>query len=744
MSRFKIYVASLGFFSALLMLVSTSVGAQSLQAGIPVSISLPAQNYVTNYYIDVDSSAKQLNIAVNGTGGDLDLFVRFATPFPESPTPVSEDTLSRYSQYHSFSSTSSESISVLPSSRVPLTAGRWYIALINAANTSTTANLTATTFTTPQVASINIDFNSASTDSTDHTNDCDIAPWTDITAVSPVNGNSGTTLGQQRQNALKQAVQELTSTMQPPIAITVHACWAHLGGDANKATIAHASPVTFLLDEPTFGGYILPRRYTWYAITEAVRLGGASQCGLIGGPCGGVDNEEIEATFNEDIGLSTVIGGEPFYYGFTADTSGSSIDFISVATHELTHGLGFIGLANTDSTQGPIGAEAGIATDATTHQSSITYQNFTEGPYDDIYDAEVAIADIASSTYTPFMGYEVTGAGDSARRLAMTSGNGLRWSDPVAVNSTVNLNRGLPTPQNFPQLYAPNPIQNGSTLSHTVQFGDLMNAIYPFPPPRVMGLAAPMLAPLGWSNATATAPTYAQPIPSNWYDSTHGGHGFDFQLTGHDAVHGDTYILVLYTYNASGAPEWYFAQGNLVDGVFVAGLDKNGNTLLYSTYGSDHSPGHLVLTQQTNANVDGSVIVDFNQAPNSAACRNADRSKTPMLGVMSWTIGSDSGTWCMEPLVSLSQHASPDFNGHWFASSDSGWGMEILDFNGDDGSSSALQVLIYYPDASGLPTWAIGGGTLSNGAVTLIHVDANRLLPHLHADQHQPGGGRFA
>jgi len=701
-----------------IVLFGTTAGAMAQSAltpGTPAQVVLPPLNYVSNFYVDTDASAKQLTISVSGSGSvDVDLFVRFGTPFPTSPVMVSEDLLTRYSHYHSYSDSSAESVIVLPSSHVPLGPGRWYIAVINSDSRrlSTTATLSALTFTTPQVATIGVDFSSASTNPSDPTLNCDIAPWTDSTAAPPVAGNPGTTLGQQRQNALKYAVQQITQALQPPVSVTIHACWAHLGGTNNRAIIANATPVTFLVDEPDYGGYVLPLRYTWYAITEAVRAGGASQCGLLGGgPTNGCDNEEILATFNEDIGTANVLGGEQFYFGYTADTSQSSIDFVSVAMHELTHGLGFIGLANTDSTLGPIGAKAGI--DAT--NTSIDYQNLSRGPYDDVYDVNVANVNTTNNTYTPFMGYEVNGAGDAARAAAMVSFNGLRWSEATAVNSSVNQNRNLPAPGNFPLLHAPNPIENGSTLSHTEQFGDLMNAVYPFPPPRTMGLSQPMLAPLGWSSTPASAPVYAQPVPSNWFDRTHAGHGFDFQLVGHDANLGDAYILVFYTYNANGVPEWYFSQGNLVDGVFLGGLASNLNTLLYSTYGSNHGPGQLQLTQQ---DVNGSVVVDFNQASRSPACRNVDRSDQPVLGVMSWTIGSDSGNWCMEPLIPASRHASPDYNGHWYAPLDANWGMEILDYDGNATSSSVF-VLVYYPDANGLPTWAVASGTLNNGTANL-------------------------
>jgi len=719
MTRRKLLSGWAAFYTFLLLLITSqaAIAQSALQNGTPVQFSLPSQNYISNFYIDVDASVKQLTVSVSSAAGaDVDLFVRYGTPFPTagsatyptSPQLVSEDTLLRWSQYHSYSSAASESISVLPSSREPLRSGRWYIAVINSdgSQASPTTTLTATTFAVAQVATINIDFNNPGT-STDDV--CDVAPWTDATAVSPVGGNPGTTLGAQRQNALKYAVQQITQQLQPPVPITIRACWESLGGSATSAVIAHATPVTFLVDEPLYGGYVLPLRYTWYSITEAVRQGGASQCGIIsGGPDSGCDNEEIEATFNTDIGSPNIIGGRPLYFGYTAGSNPAAIDFISVAMHELTHGMGFIGLANTDDTMGPIGAKAGIGS------NSIAYKSLDAGPYDDVYDVQVASVNTTSNTWTPFMGYEVNGSGDAARAATLISGNGLRWSEATAVSSTVNQLHALNAPASFPLLYAPNPISNGSTLSHTVQSGDLMNANYNGA--RTMGLSVPMLAPLGWGTAALTAPTYGQPFPSNWFDRSHGGHGIDFQLARHDAVFGDVYILVFYTYSDTGAPEWYLATGNIVDGVFVGLLDNNGNTLLYSTYGPNIGLGQLNPTPQ--ANVYGTIIVDFNQAANSPVCRDVDRTGAPLLGVMSWAIGPSpqsavAGDWCIEPLITQNQRSAPDFTGHWFAPADGGWGMEILSFNGD-ASSSSIFVLVYYPDKNGLPTWAVASGTITN------------------------------
>jgi hypothetical protein len=728
--------------AALVVGSGAALADTALQSGTAAGLSLPGGTYITNYYIDVDNTARQLKINVTASGGDVDLFVRFGTPFPaQGAQGVSEDLLNRYAQYHALSSTSNESILVQPSSRVPLHAGRWYIAVLNGPSTAASGSLTATASNTTTPGNITLDFLHPSTDPNDHTNDCDDSFWTDTTAATPVGGNPGTTLGQQRKNALGYAGQQLAAQLQTSASITVHACGAHLGGDANSAILAHATPLAFFFDEPQYPINPLTKKYTWYPAAAISNLSGTTMCGFAGGPCDGVDNEEIEITFNEDIGTSSVIGGEKFYLGYQSDPSASSIDFITIAMHEMTHGLGFFGLANTDSTLGPLGAKAGIDTQAHT----IAYENVDDGPYDDIYDDSVAI--VSGSAYTPFMGYEVNGSGDAARAAALVSGatvtqsgeyipglscagytgpcTGLRWLDSAAAGSSVNNNAGHAAPNDFPSLYAPCDksststcsTQPSSTLSHSVQTGDLMNAYYTNSTfnLRSMGLAAPMLEPVGWSNATASAPVFTKPIPSNWFDATHGGHGFDFQLGFHDLVNGDVYFLTFYTYQANGTPEWYQATGNLVDGVFVPGLDENGNTLHRYIYQT--TPTNIIgLT--LDAGVPGSVIVDFNQAANSPVCRNVDRSSAPQLAVMSWNIGNDIGSWCMQPIVPLDAHASPDYNGHWYAPSDSGWGFELLDVNPGSGSPLVF-VYVYYPGPNNQPAWATASGVLANGSVSM-------------------------
>jgi hypothetical protein len=723
---------SILFAAAAAFVASSAIADTALSSGVPAGLALPGNNLVLNAFMDVDATAKRLTVKVAANGGDFDLFVRYGTPFPTQG--LSEDVLNRYGHYHSVSSSSNESVVILPSSRIPLQAGRWYIAVVNASSSTGNGTLTATASAASTLGTIHLDFGNPSADAN---NPCDDSFWTDSTAAAPVGGNTGTTLGAQRQNALNYAATQLVNQLQIPVDINVHACGAHLGGDKNSAILAHAAPLNYLFDDPQFPLNSLPKKYTWYSITSAVRLGGTDGCRIGGGDCDGLDNDEIEAVFNEDIGSATVVNGEAFYLGFDPSPNpGHSLDFVTIAMHEMTHGLGFFGLVNLDPTAGPLGAKAGIS------GNSIAFDNLDIGPYDDIYDDYIAIVNSADTAYTPFLGYEVTGANDAARAAALTSGpvvttdgqynpgtqTGIRWSDPVAASSSVNINAGKPAPDNFPSLYAPCDMittttcvpEPSSTLSHTIQSGDMMNAFYSGFNLRSMGLAVPMLAPLGYSTATAAAPVYGQAIPSNWFDVAHSGHGFDFQIVAHDAQGRDIYFFTFYTYDANGTPEWYQAQGSFVDGVFIADLQSNGQTMYRLVY-SNSGLGQIAYQADTTscpASAPCSVIVDFNQAANSPACRNADRSGIALLGVMSWSIGGTSQQWCVQPLVQNEIHATPDFNGHWLAPADGGWGFELLDTKNST-TSPDINVYVYYPGAAGQPTWATASGKLVNGQATL-------------------------
>lgn len=655
--------------------------------GQPAAFPVPGGALWTPYYFDVGDTGQQLVVdLVNNGAGDTDLLLRYGSPFPdvtEGGAIPDFDLLLRYAHYRGISANGSESIAVQRSNSIPLRSGRWYIAVVNGAAAAQNVQLTARINASAAARGITFAFDQPGAD-------CNVAPWNDTTPATPIDGNDGTTLGQQRRNALIYAGSRLSGEIQSPVDVTVRACWKAQGGSPTEgATIAYAGPQTFVLDGNDFPLPYLPEKYTWYAIGEAVRQAGTTRCGAVGGDCGAPD---IEATFNSDIDPPSNVINRPFYYGFTgASKPNRTIDFVTTSMHELTHGLGFVGLVNVDQAQGPVGTRA-------------TSGNGTA--YDDAFGKQLVAVNTADRTYKPFLG---NGTSDADRAAALVSNNGLRWAAAEAVNSPENDNRGQAVPDNFPLMFAPcdrddasqpcatNP---GSTLSHTVQTGDLMNAFDNGESIREMGLALPMLHALGWANTAATPPLYGAPIPSNWFDRAHNGHGIDFQLFDRDPVNGDRYFVIFYTYDANGVPEWYQGFGRVVDGVFVGGKESHGISLQRVIYNA------ALRRSELDPTVAGTIEIDFNQAENSPTCRSRDRSGAPRLAVMSWSLRSETGRWCMEPAIDASARSTPDFGGHWWAGNgDSGWGMELFTLKG--GAQPLLVGYLYYPDGLGNSRWAV-------------------------------------
>jgi hypothetical protein len=145
-------------------------------------------------------------------------------------------------------------------------------------------------------------------------------------------------------------------------------------------------------------------------------------------------------------------------------------------------------------------------------------------------------------------------------------------------------------------------------------------------------------------------------------------------------------------------------------------LSADGSTFIRVIYNT--SPTSIISYSQ-DTSVAGSVIVDFNQANASPACRNVDRTGAAQLAVMSWTIGNDSADWCVEPIVPTSEDATPDYNGVWYAPSDSGWGFEFVDIASTTGGAPFINVLIYLPGADNKSNWLSGSGTLQGLSANL-------------------------
>ena len=181
----------------------------------------------------------------------------------------------------------------------------------------------------------------------------------DPTPVAPVGGNTGTTLGQQRLNALQFAADIWGATIDTNVTVEILVSFVPLACNATGATLASAGTIYIWSDFPAIGpfpGAEFPA--TWYgqALTNK-RFGQDVNpvpiCTNTGNPCtahadcalpapaGLCTNADIRARFNLNLGAPNCLAGLPFYLGLDNNHGSNSIDVVTTALHEFGHGFGF-------------------------------------------------------------------------------------------------------------------------------------------------------------------------------------------------------------------------------------------------------------------------------------------------------------------------------------------------------------------------------------------------------------------
>jgi len=151
------------------------------------------------------------------------------------------------------------------------------------------------------------------------TNDGATEGFNDPTPATPVGGNPGTTLGQQRQIAFLYAANIWAKTLDSNVEIFVLASFDPLGanvlGSAGASVIVSNFPGV-----GSFPGSAFPN--TWYHSALADKRAGVEQApGFF----------DIRARFNTQF---------TFYLGLD-NNHGPLSDLVVVVLHELAHGLGF-------------------------------------------------------------------------------------------------------------------------------------------------------------------------------------------------------------------------------------------------------------------------------------------------------------------------------------------------------------------------------------------------------------------
>jgi hypothetical protein len=152
--------------------------------------------------------------------------------------------------------------------------------------------------------------------------------FNDPTPATPVGGNPGTTLGQQRLFAFQAAADIWGATLTSTVPIRIGASFVPLSCTANSAVLGSAGANEIWSDFAN-----APRAGTWYPSALASKLAGTDVAST-GEP-------HIIARFNSRLGLfDDCMPGSGFYLGLDRNFGGQ-IDLVTVLLHEFGHGLGF-------------------------------------------------------------------------------------------------------------------------------------------------------------------------------------------------------------------------------------------------------------------------------------------------------------------------------------------------------------------------------------------------------------------
>ncbi len=312
--------------------------------------------------------------------------------------------------------------------------------------------------------------------------------FNDTAPFTPVGGNPATTLGEARLNAFQHAADIWGNILDSNVEILVGANFDPLDCSAFSGILGSAGANTIHIN---FAG--APVANTWYPQALANALNGND---LSAG------NYDIGATFNSNLnGAPTCLGGLEWYYGFDSNP-GSDFDFVSVVLHEIGHGLGFQTFVNLAT-----GIKLGGVDD--TYMLNLEHHVATPSDYPSMTNFQRKIASI-SDPHLHWTGANVRGA--SGDKTAGVNGDHV-------------------------QMYGPNPLQLGSSVSHfntAVSPNELMEPSYTGPN-HLPGLAVELLLDISWQ----LDPEYCSNLPIRIMNT---GTGYSKLQDAYDdaAVSGDT------------------------------------------------------------------------------------------------------------------------------------------------------------------------------------------------------------
>ena len=229
-------------------------------------------------------------------------------------------------------------------------------------------------------------------------------------------GNTGTTLGQQRLKAFQAAADYWEDNIVSSRIIRVGINMDPQTCDAGSAVLGSAGPESVFRDFAA-----APFASTWYVGAVANSL---TNTDLAGG------QNDIGATFNSDIdNNNNCLININWWYGINSPAPAGSISFFDTVLHEIGHGLGVLSLVS----------EAGVR-----------FLDFNDAYMRQLYDEQ-------SDTFWRNMN-------NAQRAASIINTPDLVW---LGANADANSSHLVAGKTNgHIRMYAPNPFEGGSSVSH--------------------------------------------------------------------------------------------------------------------------------------------------------------------------------------------------------------------------------------------------------------------------------------
>jgi hypothetical protein len=164
--------------------------------------------------------------------------------------------------------------------------------------------------------------------------------FNDPTPATPVAGNTGTTLGQQRLNVFNEAARIWGQNIDSPVEIKILATLQRLTCTPTSATLGSTGIASVFSDfgGDTVGFFPGPEfAATWYGSALADKRAGQNLAGVDVG----LPTQDITMRFNSDIGTTGCLDGQGWYLGFDLNTPPNQINMLTTMLHEFAHGLNF-------------------------------------------------------------------------------------------------------------------------------------------------------------------------------------------------------------------------------------------------------------------------------------------------------------------------------------------------------------------------------------------------------------------